>query len=140
MGLGIETTSSSQSQWDLMREFVESEGRAAAVVDGGLATELERHGADLNDPLWSAKCLLSSPHLIRQVPSLSLSPYIYVYVLASVFVFVFVLISICVECNVIQQRRITYSNWKIVNFLLNLVGENIGEYNAIGNLGFLDIY
>ena len=113
MGLGIETTSSSsQSQWDLMREFVESEGRAAAVVDGGLATELERHGADLNDPLWSAKCLLSSPHLIRQVPSLSLSPYIYVYVLASVFVFVFVfvLISICVECNVIQQRRITYSN------------------------------
>lgn len=59
-----------------MREFVESEGRAAAVVDGGLATELERHGADLNDPLWSAKCLLSSPHLIRQVLSLSLSLYL----------------------------------------------------------------
>lgn len=59
-----------------MREFVESEGRAAAVVDGGLATELERHGADLNDPLWSAKCLLSSPHLIRQVLSLSLSVYL----------------------------------------------------------------
>ncbi|KAL9258603.1 Homocysteine S-methyltransferase 2-like protein [Drosera capensis] len=38
-----------------------------AVLDGGLATELERHGADLNDPLWSAKCLLSSPHLLRQV-------------------------------------------------------------------------
>ncbi|KAJ9696141.1 hypothetical protein PVL29_008401 [Vitis rotundifolia] len=38
-----------------------------AVIDGGLATELERHGADLNDPLWSAKCLLSSPHLIRTV-------------------------------------------------------------------------
>ncbi|OIT06079.1 homocysteine s-methyltransferase 2 [Nicotiana attenuata] len=30
-------------------------------------TELERHGADLNDPLWSAKCLISSPHLIRRV-------------------------------------------------------------------------
>lgn len=59
-----------------MREFVESEGRAAAVVDGGLATELERHGADLNDPLWSAKCLLSSPHLIRQVLFLSLSLYL----------------------------------------------------------------
>ena len=59
-----------------MREFVESEGRAAAVVDGGLATELERHGADLNDPLWSAKCLLSSPHLIRQVLSLSLCLYL----------------------------------------------------------------
>ncbi|KAL2320981.1 hypothetical protein Fmac_029950 [Flemingia macrophylla] len=40
-----------------------------AVIDGGLATELERHGADLNDPLWSAKCLFSSPHLIRQVHS-----------------------------------------------------------------------
>ncbi|KAL0457174.1 UNVERIFIED_CONTAM: Homocysteine S-methyltransferase 2 [Sesamum latifolium] len=35
-----------------------------AVIDG-LATELERHGADLNDPLWSAKCLINSPHLIR---------------------------------------------------------------------------
>lgn len=38
-----------------------------AVIDGGLATELERHGADLHDPLWSAKCLISSPHLIRRV-------------------------------------------------------------------------
>ncbi|KAK6117191.1 hypothetical protein DH2020_049070 [Rehmannia glutinosa] len=38
-----------------------------AVIDGGLATELERHGANLNDPLWSAKCLMSSPHLIRRV-------------------------------------------------------------------------
>lgn len=38
-----------------------------AVVDGGLATELERHGADLNDPLWSAKCLISFPQLIKRV-------------------------------------------------------------------------
>ncbi|XP_073143610.1 homocysteine S-methyltransferase 2-like isoform X1 [Henckelia pumila] len=38
-----------------------------AVIDGGLATELERHGADLNDPLWSAKCILTSPHLVRAV-------------------------------------------------------------------------
>ena len=43
-----------------------------AVLDGGFATELERHGADLNDPLWSAKCLISSPHLVRRVPTLSL--------------------------------------------------------------------
>ncbi|MFQ6628264.1 hypothetical protein Gotur_008217, partial [Gossypium turneri] len=35
-----------------------------AVVDGGLATELERHGQDLNDPLWSAKCLISFPQLV----------------------------------------------------------------------------
>jgi homocysteine S-methyltransferase len=37
------------------------------VLDGALATELEHKGADLDDPLWSAKCLLESPELIRQV-------------------------------------------------------------------------
>ncbi|KAK1267534.1 Homocysteine S-methyltransferase 3 [Acorus gramineus] len=41
-----------------------------AVIDGGLATELERNGADLNDHLWSAKCLISSPHLIRKLFSI----------------------------------------------------------------------
>ncbi|KAF3436264.1 hypothetical protein FNV43_RR23356 [Rhamnella rubrinervis] len=50
----------------LMADFLRQAG-GAAVIDGGLATELERHGADLNDPLWSAKCLLTSPHLIRAV-------------------------------------------------------------------------
>ena len=29
----------------------------AVVLDGGLATELERRGADLRDPLWSARVL-----------------------------------------------------------------------------------
>src|SRR5437016_7182850 len=37
------------------------------ILDGGLATELERRGADLRDPLWSAKLLLDDPALIRQV-------------------------------------------------------------------------
>lgn len=37
------------------------------VLDGALATELERRGCDLNDPLWSAKVLMESPYLIRQV-------------------------------------------------------------------------
>ena len=37
------------------------------VLDGALATELERRGADLTDPLWSAKTLLERPDLIRQV-------------------------------------------------------------------------
>ena len=37
------------------------------VLDGALATELERRGADLNDPLWSAKCLIERPDLIREV-------------------------------------------------------------------------
>jgi homocysteine S-methyltransferase len=41
--------------------------RACMVLDGALATELERHGADLNDPLWSAKVLLEQPQLIRAV-------------------------------------------------------------------------
>ena len=37
------------------------------ILDGALATELERRGADLNDPLWSARCLLERPQLIRAV-------------------------------------------------------------------------
>ncbi|KAK9282175.1 hypothetical protein L1049_005087 [Liquidambar formosana] len=61
MGSGRVKPSSS-----LMSDFLQQSG-GVAVVDGGLATELERHGADLNDPLWSGKCLLTSPHLIRTV-------------------------------------------------------------------------
>jgi homocysteine S-methyltransferase len=41
--------------------------RSVVILDGALATELERHGANLSDPLWSAKCLLESPELIRKV-------------------------------------------------------------------------
>lgn len=37
------------------------------ILDGALATELERRGADLRHPLWSAKILLENPDLIRQV-------------------------------------------------------------------------
>jgi homocysteine S-methyltransferase len=37
------------------------------VLDGALATELERRGADLVDPLWSAKYLVEQPELIRRV-------------------------------------------------------------------------
>ncbi|MFM7784080.1 MAG: homocysteine S-methyltransferase family protein, partial [Gammaproteobacteria bacterium] len=37
------------------------------VIDGAMATELERRGADLNDTLWSAKVLLESPTLIEAV-------------------------------------------------------------------------
>jgi homocysteine S-methyltransferase len=37
------------------------------ILDGALATELERRGADLRDPLWSAKLLIDNPDLIRQV-------------------------------------------------------------------------
>lgn len=41
--------------------------RGTVVLDGGLATELERRGADLHDPLWSAKVLVEDPELIREV-------------------------------------------------------------------------
>ena len=41
--------------------------RGLVVVDGALATELEARGADLADPLWSARVLLEQPNLIRQV-------------------------------------------------------------------------
>ena len=37
------------------------------VLDGAMATELERRGCDLNDALWSAKVLLEKPELIRAV-------------------------------------------------------------------------
>ncbi|MFI7613179.1 homocysteine S-methyltransferase [Nonomuraea terrae] len=37
------------------------------VLDGGLATQLERLGADLRDELWSARLLLEEPELIRRV-------------------------------------------------------------------------
>ena len=41
--------------------------RPVMVLDGALATELERRGADLDDPLWSAKILIERPDLIRGV-------------------------------------------------------------------------
>lgn len=37
------------------------------ILDGALATELEMHGCNLDDPLWSARVLLDNPDLIYQV-------------------------------------------------------------------------
>lgn len=37
------------------------------ALDGGLASELERAGHDLNDPLWSAKALLEDPDAVLAV-------------------------------------------------------------------------
>ena len=39
----------------------------ALVIDGALATELERRGCDLKDELWSARILLVQPEIIKQV-------------------------------------------------------------------------
>jgi homocysteine S-methyltransferase len=43
------------------------DGQRPVIVDGGLATELERRGADLTDRLWSARLLIDDPELIRAV-------------------------------------------------------------------------
>jgi homocysteine S-methyltransferase len=43
------------------------ESQNVVILDGALATELERRGCDLNDSLWSARVLLETPELIRQV-------------------------------------------------------------------------
>jgi homocysteine S-methyltransferase len=49
---------------DPIRHFIRQQG--FFVLDGGLATELEARGADLNDRLWSAKVLLEDTDLIRR--------------------------------------------------------------------------
>ena len=53
----------------IMRDSIDSflAQRPVMILDGALATELERRGADLDDPLWSAKCLIEQPDLIRAV-------------------------------------------------------------------------
>ncbi|GER29884.1 homocysteine S-methyltransferase family protein [Striga asiatica] len=51
---------------NVLEDLIESAG-GCAVVDGGFATQLEKHGASINDPLWSALCLIKDPHLINRV-------------------------------------------------------------------------
>jgi homocysteine S-methyltransferase len=41
--------------------------RGVVVLDGAMATELERAGCDLRDRLWSAKVLIEQPQMIRAV-------------------------------------------------------------------------
>lgn len=53
------------SPGQLWQPYLERAG--VVILDGGLATELERRGADLRDPLWSAKLLIEHPELIRAV-------------------------------------------------------------------------
>ena len=48
---------------DPIRVVLERKG--FLVLDGGLATELETLGCDLNDPLWSARALIDDPEAIR---------------------------------------------------------------------------
>lgn len=57
-----------QERAGLLEDFIQKAG-GCAVIDGGFATQLEIHGASINDPLWSALCLINSPHLITKVSS-----------------------------------------------------------------------
>ncbi|CAJ2648433.1 unnamed protein product [Trifolium pratense] len=50
----------------LLQDLIENSG-GCVVTDGGFATHLETLGASINDPLWSAICLIKQPHLIKQV-------------------------------------------------------------------------
>jgi homocysteine S-methyltransferase len=50
---------------DLWKPFLDRRG--VVILDGGLATELERRGANLDDSLWSAKLLIEQPDLVRAV-------------------------------------------------------------------------
>jgi homocysteine S-methyltransferase len=50
-------------------ELSEALRRGPVVLDGGLATELERRGHDLSDRLWSARLLRDDPDAIRDVHS-----------------------------------------------------------------------
>jgi homocysteine S-methyltransferase len=50
---------------DPIASIVQTHG--AVVLDGGLGTELTARGADLRDPLWSARVLLEDPDLIHEI-------------------------------------------------------------------------
>jgi homocysteine S-methyltransferase len=41
--------------------------RDVLILDGGLATELDRRGYDISGPLWSARALLENPEAIEQL-------------------------------------------------------------------------
>lgn len=51
---------------DPLRPFL-THPDSVVILDGALATELEARGADIDDPLWSAKVLLEAPETIRQL-------------------------------------------------------------------------
>lgn len=61
LNMGKENTTASS-----LDDLIEKAG-GCAVIDGGFATQLETHGASINDPLWSALYLIKQPHLVKRV-------------------------------------------------------------------------
>ncbi|KAL0463586.1 UNVERIFIED_CONTAM: Homocysteine S-methyltransferase 1 [Sesamum latifolium] len=53
-------------QENVLVDLIKKSG-GCAVVDGGFSTQLEIHGACINDPLWSALCLIKAPDLVKLV-------------------------------------------------------------------------
>lgn len=41
--------------------------KGSLVLDGAFGTELERHGCDIHDELWSSKMLIENPDIIKKV-------------------------------------------------------------------------
>lgn len=64
--MGVQETFEEPETFNMVTELLKQAGGCVAT-DGGFATQLERHGADINDPLWSALCLITMPDLIRTV-------------------------------------------------------------------------
>ncbi|XP_010263693.1 PREDICTED: homocysteine S-methyltransferase 1-like isoform X2 [Nelumbo nucifera] len=64
MGLG--TVTGAGATTTSLEDLIERAG-GCAIVDGGFATQLEKHGASINDPLWSALCLIKDPELVKRV-------------------------------------------------------------------------
>jgi len=64
-GRGTPTSFRIKNFVDPLQPFLTFQG--FVTLDGGLATELERNGANLKDSLWSAKVLLENPKLIQNV-------------------------------------------------------------------------
>lgn len=50
---------------NFLKPFFDHQG--LVILDGGLATEMERRGANLDHELWSARMLIESPGMIRDV-------------------------------------------------------------------------
>jgi homocysteine S-methyltransferase len=50
-----------------MKQTSQSDLKPVRILDGGMATELERRGCDLSGPLWSAHVLDASPETVAQV-------------------------------------------------------------------------
>src|ERR1700728_4659255 len=50
-----------------MKSISQLDLHSLRVLDGGMASELERRGCDISGPLWSAHVLDSSPDAVKQV-------------------------------------------------------------------------